>query len=245
MSALIPPSAHQSLPLPQSPNYNMPTGDSMHANDDRASIEVIDGSSTGTTNTIERASSVAKTMICNRCNAEIFGGNDLSPSACCGDMICNLCWTAISRKGSQRCTRTGCDNALLKRLPIYLSEDSYDRKSKKRDMSRQTMADSDLINQQLSEDIVILEARLDLQSQRLDDQTEMRSALNGQIRSASDRLEAVNKDITTLNDLHTKTRDRTEEALARNEELSAKISFLREQIANIDSITVLPPNAPA
>jgi hypothetical protein len=39
-------------------------------------------------------------LICNRCTAEIFGSNDLSPSACCGKY-------PSCRAGYYRLTHTG------------------------------------------------------------------------------------------------------------------------------------------
>ncbi|KAJ2911857.1 hypothetical protein MD484_g8559, partial [Candolleomyces efflorescens] len=144
----------------------------------------------------------------------------------------------IEQSGLQRCTRVGCENALLKKVQIFLSEDAYDTVSKNRDISRQSLANSDSINQQLTDDVAILEARLEQQNQRLADQMEMQIGLDSQIQNSASRVEAVHRDIASLKTLHDKTRNRTYEVMARNDALSAKIDLLREQIANVNGLSI-------
>ncbi|KAJ2921442.1 hypothetical protein H1R20_g15655, partial [Candolleomyces eurysporus] len=188
----------------------------------------------------------AKTLLCNRCQMMIFGLNELAPTAC-SDLFCNHCWTAILRD-SERCTQAGCQNALLKKVPMYLAEDGDDNLSRERDIDRQLALESDPSYQRIQIEIGRLKVQTDRQKQQIDEYTRMNGVLNDQVRQAVDRLDGVRNKTNQLKGMLNEVERKTDEMKATNNDLEEQILVIRQRTQVLERLAAWrgqPSSAPA
>ncbi|RXW18467.1 hypothetical protein EST38_g7391 [Candolleomyces aberdarensis] len=177
----------------------------------------------------------AKSLLCNRCEMMIFGPNDLAPTACCADLFCGHCWTAILRDG-ERCTQYGCQNTLLKKVPMYLAGNSDDVLSQERDIVRQLDLESDTSYQRIQADIQRLTVRLERQKQQLEDYSKMNGVLDDQVKQAADRLEAVRNEINQLKEMLENIERRTLEMRTTNDTLEEQIQTVKKRTQVLENL---------
>ncbi|KAJ2921679.1 hypothetical protein H1R20_g15420, partial [Candolleomyces eurysporus] len=177
----------------------------------------------------------AKTLLCNRCQMMIFGQNDLAPTACCADLFCNHCWTAILRD-DERCRQFGCQNQILKKARIYLAEDSDDLLSREQVIVRQLELESDLLHKRITEEIGRLQVRIERQKQQLEDHAKMNGVLDDQIRQGIDRLQTLRNETQQLKEMFEATEGRTSEIQKTNDELEGQIQVLKKQTQLLEKL---------
>ncbi|KAF6745581.1 hypothetical protein DFP72DRAFT_1077359 [Ephemerocybe angulata] len=158
----------------------------------------------------------ALTLQCNKCSRPIFGDMEISATECCAELYCAFCWDDIVRLDG-RCLKPGCEDVYLKPVPIYWAEDTDSILSKERDYRRQILLEGDPRFQQIQE------------------KTQMQATLDDHIRQMSGRTEATHAETRSIKNLAEQMRVRTQEVVANNVLLAAKIEAIKAQTANLEN----------